>query len=84
MPWEACTGAGSWQDLWTHGGPTLEWLVPEGLCPMGRPTLEQFVRNCSLWVGFTLEKFMEHYIPWEGSHAKAGEECEEEGVAVIT
>ena len=48
-PWEACAGAGSWQDLWTcrergahtgagllaglvtHGGPTLEQSVPEGL-----------------------------------------------------
>jgi len=32
--WEAHAGAGFWQDLWTHGGPTLEPSVPEGLHPM--------------------------------------------------
>ncbi|PKU41474.1 ubx domain-containing protein 4 [Limosa lapponica baueri] len=24
-PWEACAGAGSWQDLWTHGERTPRW-----------------------------------------------------------
>ena len=31
---EAHDGAGSWQDLWPCGGPTLEQPVPEGLHPM--------------------------------------------------
>ena len=59
LPKEA--GAGSWQDLRTHGGPTLE----------------QFMKNCSLWEGLVLEKFVEDCLPWEGPHAGAGEECEE-------
>jgi len=33
-PWRARAGAGSCQDLWTHGGPTLEQSVPEALHPM--------------------------------------------------
>jgi len=39
--------------------------------------LEQFVKNCSLWEGLTLEKLMENCLPWEGAHARAEEECEE-------
>ena len=49
-----------------------------------KPTLEQFMKNCSLWEGLTLEKFVEDCLPWEGSHAGAGEECEEEGMAETT
>ena len=41
------------------------------------PTLEQFVKNCSPWEGLTLEKFVEDCLPWEGPHAGAGEACEE-------
>ncbi|GAB0188590.1 EH domain-containing protein 4 [Grus japonensis] len=60
-PWEACTGAGSWQDLQPHGGPTLE----------------QLVKNCSPWEGLMLEKLVEDCLLWEGPHAGAGGECEE-------
>jgi len=47
------------------------------------------VKNCSPRKGLMLKKFMEDYLPWEGSHAGAGEECEEsspeeEGVAETT
>ena len=35
------------------------------------------MKSFSLWEGFTLEKFMEDCLPWEGPHAGAGEECEE-------
>ena len=55
----------------------LEQPVPEGLHPVEGPTLEQFMKNCSLWEGLTLEKFMEDCLSWEGPHAGAGEECEE-------
>ena len=33
-PWRACTGTGSWQDLWPCGKPVLEESVPEGLHPV--------------------------------------------------
>ena len=36
-----------------HGGADLH------LQPMKDPTLKQFVKNCNLWEGLTLEKFME-------------------------
>jgi len=39
--------------------------------------LEHFVKNCSLWKGLTLEKFMEDCLPWEGPHTGAQEECED-------
>ena len=40
-------------------------------------TLEQFVKNCSLWEGLVLEKFLEDCLIWEGPCAEAGAECEE-------
>ncbi|KAK4825819.1 hypothetical protein QYF61_002942, partial [Mycteria americana] len=45
------------------------------------PTLEQFLKNYSLWKGPTLEKFVKDCILWEGPHGGAGEEREEEGAA---
>lgn len=61
------TRGGSWQHLWTYGeeftlqqtrwpdlwpskASTLEQFAPEG------STVEQFVKNCSAWEGFRLEK----------------------------
>lgn len=38
--------------------------------------LVQFVKNCSLQEGLTLEKFMENCLLWEAPYAGAGEECE--------
>jgi len=35
-PWRAHAGAGCWQNLRPHGGPTLEQSVPKGLRPVGR------------------------------------------------
>jgi len=51
--------------------------------------LEQFVKNCSIWEGLSLEKLMEDCLLWEGPHARAGAECEEsspedEGAAETT
>ncbi|KAM7076250.1 alpha-2,8-sialyltransferase 8E isoform 2-T2 [Ciconia maguari] len=48
-PWEACAGAGSWQDLWKEE-PMLEQFMKncslwEGL------TLEKFMEDCLLWEG---------------------------------
>jgi len=39
------------------------------------------MKSCSLWERPTLEKFMEKCLPWEGPHAGAGAEYEEEGAA---
>ncbi|KAK4817118.1 hypothetical protein QYF61_027981 [Mycteria americana] len=36
-----------------------------------------FLKDCSLWRGPMLEKFVEDCLPWVGPHAGAGEECEE-------
>lgn len=73
-PWEARAGAGSWQRLWKsveRGAP------PEQVCwqDLG-PTMEQFVKNCSLREGCVL-KFMEECRPWRGPHGGTREECEE-------
>ena len=92
-PWEACAGAGSWQDLWRKSSPCWSRFAGRTCDPAGDPcwsslflkdctlwkgpTLEQFVKNCSPWEGLPLEKFVEDCLPWEGPHAGAGEECEE-------
>jgi len=39
------------------------------------------MKNCSLWEGPTLDKFMEDCIPQVGPHAGAEEDCEKEGAA---
>ncbi|RMC07694.1 hypothetical protein DUI87_17171 [Hirundo rustica rustica] len=39
--------------------PTLEQVCGQDLRPCGNPALEQFMRNCGLWEGLMLEKFME-------------------------
>ncbi|GAB0182549.1 hypothetical protein GRJ2_000720200 [Grus japonensis] len=59
------------------GGPRWSSLLLKVCTPWKRPTLEQFVKNCSLREGLTLEKFMEDCLLWEGPHTGAGEECEE-------
>ena len=59
--------------------PTPEQVAGpgEGHDSVGKPTLEQFVEDCSAWKGLTLEKFVKDCLLWEGPHAGAGEECEE-------
>lgn len=47
-------------------GPMQEQSVPEG------PTLEHFVKNCSLWQGLMLEKFVGNCLLWERLHVRAG------------
>ncbi|GAB0183450.1 AN1-type zinc finger protein 5-like [Grus japonensis] len=62
-PWEACAGASSWQDLWTHGerSPHQGRFAGRTCDPVGDPTLEQFAP--------------EGLHPMEGTHA--GAVCEE-------
>ncbi|KAK4815654.1 hypothetical protein QYF61_005216 [Mycteria americana] len=63
-----------WQYMLPHGGPMLEQAIPEGLYLRKGPTMEQFLKSCSLWEGLVLEKFEKDCIPWEEPHAGAGEE----------
>ncbi|KAF4794740.1 hypothetical protein TURU_100328 [Turdus rufiventris] len=62
--WEACTAAGSWQDVWTQGerAHTGTGLLAGLGTPWG-PTLEQFVPQ--------------GLHPVEEIHRGAGEDCEE-------
>ncbi|GAB0184410.1 zinc finger and BTB domain-containing protein 5 [Grus japonensis] len=90
-PWETCAGAGSWQDpwreeprleqvcwqdLWPHGGPTLEQSTPEGLHSV-EGTHVRAVHEELQTVGLMLEKLVDDCLLWEGPCAGVGEECEE-------
>lgn len=46
----------------------LKQCEPEGLHPWSGPTLEKFVKNCSLREGSTLEGFIGDCLLWEGPH----------------
>lgn len=56
-------------------------VCPEGLYPMKRTTLEQFLNEYRLWEGPTLEQLVKGCILWEEPHAGAAEECEKAGAA---
>jgi len=43
--------------------------------------LGQFMKNCLLRVGPTLKRLVKDCLLWEGPHAGAGDEREEEGAA---
>ncbi|KAK4809986.1 hypothetical protein QYF61_004438 [Mycteria americana] len=67
--WEACAGAGSWQDLWTHGERSLHWRRFAGrTCdPAGDPRWSSlFLKDCAPWKGLMLEQFVKNCRPWEG------------------
>ena len=70
-----------WQDQWPMGGPLPEQSIPEGLHPMERTVLEQFLKSCSPWEGHMLEQFIKDCILCEGPQTGAVEKCEEERVA---
>ena len=58
-PWEAHTGAGSWQDLWPHGKRSPHWSrFAGGTCDaMGDPCWSSLcLKDCSLGKGPTLEQ----------------------------
>ena len=91
--WKACTGAGSWQDLWTHGvrgphagagftgrtcDPCWSSLFLKDCTLWKGPMVEQFIKNCSPWEAPMLEQFVENYLLWVEPHAGAGEESEQE------
>lgn len=50
----------------------LEQPVLEGLHPENVPTLEQLMKNCSLWEWLTLENFVENCLPWDGFMVEQG------------
>lgn len=45
-----------------HGGPTLEKSIPEGLYPVERTLLKQFMKSCNLWEGPKLEKSRKYLL----------------------
>lgn len=75
-PWEDCAAAGPWQDLWLHvernpcwrrfcrGFATLWDTNSGGLCEglqlWKGPTLNQFVKNSSLWEGHESWRIVSH------------------------
>ncbi|KAM9590860.1 uncharacterized protein ACIBXB_005909 [Morphnus guianensis] len=65
-------------------GPTLELSIPEGLHPVERTHAGAVRGELQPVEGPTLEKFVEDCLPWEGPHAGAGGEFEEEGVEETT
>jgi len=70
----AHTGAGSWQDLWTHeeGSPHQSRFAGRTCDPVGDPHWSSlFLKGCSPWEGLTLEKLLKNCLLWEGPHAGA-------------
>ena len=68
-PWEACTGAGSWQDLWPRGERSPGWSRFAGrTCdPAGDPRWSSlFLKDCTPWKEPTLEQFVKNCSLWEG------------------
>ena len=68
-PWEACAGAGSWQDLRPRGERSPRWSRFAGrTCnPTGDPCWSSlFLKDCTPWMGPMLEQFVKNCSPWEG------------------
>jgi len=68
-PWRAHAGAGSWQDLWSHGERSPYWSRFAGrTCdPTGDLHWSSlFLKDCIPWKRPTLEQFEENYSLWEG------------------
>ncbi|KAK4826180.1 hypothetical protein QYF61_006042 [Mycteria americana] len=66
--WEAHAGAGSWQDLWTHGERSPCWsrFVGRACDPVEDPCWSSlFLKDCTLWKGPMLEQFVKNCSPWE-------------------
>jgi len=81
-PLDAYVGAGSWQDLQTHGERSLCWSRFAGrVCdPVGDPHWSSlFLKDCTPCEGLSLEQLTENCLLWVGPRAGAGEESEEEG-----
>jgi len=54
-------------------GTHMERMQPVGRTHAG----PGFPKDCTLWEGPTLERFVEDSLLWEGPQAGAGAECEE-------
>ena len=75
----ACPGGGLLAELVSPSRATLEQRVPEGVTPWKGPRLGLFVWKCSPREGPRWRLCV-----WDGAHAGAGAECEEEGTAKPT
>jgi len=67
-----------------HGERSPCWrrFVGRTCDPVGDPRWSSLsLKDCTPWKGPTLEQFMDNCLLWEGPHAGAGAECEEEGAA---
>jgi len=67
--WEAHTGAGSCQDLWTHEERSTHWSRFAGRAcdPVGDLRWSSlFLKDCTPWKGHTLEQFVKNCNLWEG------------------
>ncbi|GAB0210037.1 zinc finger and BTB domain-containing protein 5 [Grus japonensis] len=68
-PWEARTGASSWQDLWPHGerNPRQSRFAGRTCDPVGDPGWSSLLlKVCTSWERPTLEQFMKNCSLWEG------------------
>jgi len=67
--WGACAGAGSCQDLRTHGegNPHQIRFAGRACDPVWDPRWSSlFLKDCTPWVGPMLGQFMESCSLWEG------------------
>jgi len=68
-PWGAHAGAGSCQDLWTHGerSPHQSRFSGRACDPHGDPRWSSlFLKDCTPWEGPTLGQFLKSCSLWEG------------------
>jgi len=68
-PWGAHSGAGSCQDLRTHGERSSRQSRFAGWAcdPLGDPHWSSlFLKDCTPWEGPTLGQFVKSCSPWEG------------------
>jgi len=67
--WWARSGAGSWQDLWTHTerSPSQSTSAGRTCDPMGDPRWNSvFLKDCTPWKGLMPEQFAKNRSLWEG------------------
>ncbi|GAB0187970.1 hypothetical protein GRJ2_001262300 [Grus japonensis] len=76
---DAQAGAGSWQDLWTHGerSPRRSRFAGRTCDPMGDPRWSSLLlKDCTLWKRPTLEQLVKNCSLWEGlTLEKSMEDC---------
>jgi len=65
---EACAGAGFWQELWPRGerGPHWSRFAGRACDPVEDPRWSSlFLKDCTLWKGPMLEQFVKTCSLWE-------------------